>query len=125
MMNSIHQHTADTVRDFALKLPAAHEDFPWGERVIKVNNKIFVFLWMEGEDHFRCTVKLPASGEMALKLPFTQPSNYNLGKAGWVTVRVPADDEPPLEIILDWVEESYRAVAPKKLYAQIVHSRLK
>jgi len=123
-MNEIHQHTADVVREFALSLPGAHEDFPWGERVIKVNNKIFVFFGLEGEENFRCTVKLPQSGELALKLPFTQPSGYNLGKAGWVSVRVPPEDAPPLDTILDWVEESYRAVAPKKLSAQIGESRL-
>lgn len=29
----------DTVREFALALPAAAEDFPWGETVIKVRRK--------------------------------------------------------------------------------------
>ncbi|MDQ2807766.1 MAG: hypothetical protein M3Z04_12790 [Chloroflexota bacterium] len=28
---------AETLRTFALRLPAAQEEFPWGERVIKVN----------------------------------------------------------------------------------------
>ena len=80
---------------------------------------------LEGEEYFRCIVKLPTSGELALKLPFTQPSGYNLGKAGWVSVRIPPEDEPPIEMILDWIEESYRTVAPKKLSAQIQNSRLK
>ena len=47
----------DTVRRFALEFPEAHEDHPWGETVIKVRGKIFVFL---GDDDggFRVTVKL-------------------------------------------------------------------
>jgi hypothetical protein len=32
------------LRAFALSLPVAAADLPWGERVIKVNGKIFVFL---------------------------------------------------------------------------------
>ena len=31
-------------RAFALSLPGATEDFPWGESVAKVNRKVFVFL---------------------------------------------------------------------------------
>ena len=32
------------LRDFALRYPETHEDFPWGERVIKVKGKVFLFL---------------------------------------------------------------------------------
>ena len=32
---------------FALGLPETHEDHPWGETVIKVNKKVFVFLGIE------------------------------------------------------------------------------
>jgi len=37
------QDAADTLRAFALVLPEAEEAFPWGERVVKVNKKVFVF----------------------------------------------------------------------------------
>ena len=30
------------IRDFSLGLPEAYEDFPWGERVTKVNKKVEV-----------------------------------------------------------------------------------
>ncbi len=37
------------IRDFALKLPGATEEFPWGSRAFKVGGKAFVFLSnMEG-----------------------------------------------------------------------------
>src|SRR6266545_2881018 len=38
------------LRDFALGLPGAYEEFPWGECVVKVNKKVFVFLGID-TDH--------------------------------------------------------------------------
>jgi len=38
---------------------------------------------------------------------------YGLGRAGWVSIRISA--ETPFEMLRDWVDESYRAVAPKAL----------
>jgi hypothetical protein len=52
---------------------------------------------------------------MALSLPFASPTGYGLGKSGWVTARFAAKDKPPLEMLRKWIEESYRAVAPKEL----------
>jgi hypothetical protein len=34
-------------------------------------------------------------------------------------------DEPPLEILNGWIRESYCAVAPKKLVAELESSRFK
>jgi predicted DNA-binding protein (MmcQ/YjbR family) len=42
-----------------------------------------------------------------------------LGKAGWVTLPLKAVDA---ELLSDWVEESYRNVAPKKLIAELDRS---
>jgi hypothetical protein len=68
------------VREFALEYPGAHEDFPWGERVIKVKGKVFVFMG-KPDGELSLSVKLPTSGT--------------------------------------WIDESYRAVAPKKLLAEL------
>src|SRR5512132_3134897 len=61
-----------SLRKFALSLPGATEDFPWGERVAKVNGKVFVFLGADpvAGGEMRFSVKLPASAEEALELPF-------------------------------------------------------
>ena len=102
------------LRDYALTFPEAAEEFPWGERVIKVRGKIFVFLG--GQDgELRVSVKLPISFEMALELPFTAPTRYGLGRARWITARFAKRDKPPFELLQDWIVQSYRAVAPKKL----------
>ena len=100
------------LRDHALSFPEATEEFPWDERVIKIRGKIFVFLG-EVEGVLRVAVKLPTSAEMALTLPFTTPTGYGLGRAGWVTARFGAGDVVPLALVKEWIEQSYRAVAPK------------
>lgn len=102
------------LRRFALGFPEAHEDFPWGERVIKVRKKVFVFMGHEGEG-LGVSVKLPESQTMALMLPFTEPTGYGLGRSGWITASFSSSDDPPTELLEDWIEESYRAVAPKTL----------
>jgi predicted DNA-binding protein (MmcQ/YjbR family) len=105
---------AAALREFALRYPEATEDFPWGERVAKVRDKVFVFLGRDDED-LGVTVKLPSSGLMALSLPFASPTGYGLGKSGWVTARFGPRDKPPVELLQRWIDESYRAVAPKAL----------
>ena len=100
------------LRDHALSFPEATEEFPWDERVIKIRGKIIVFLG-EVEGMLRVAVKLPTSAEMALTLPFTTPTGYGLGRAGWVTARFDAGDTVPLALVKEWIEQSYRAVAPK------------
>ncbi len=117
-----HDLVADAMVEFALSLPESSEHFPWGQRTIKVKGKAFVFFGMvEGQDTgLRFTLKLPVSADSVAALPFAKPSGYGLGKHGWVTFHWSPDDEPfPAEMTFDWIKESYRAVAPKRL-AQLV-----
>jgi predicted DNA-binding protein (MmcQ/YjbR family) len=104
---------------FALTLPEAWEDHPWGETVVKVRKKIFVFFGVGSSTHpggVGC--KLPTSAEHALTLPGAAPSGYGLGRAGWVNLQL-AEPLPPLDLLTDWIEESYRTVAPKSLVAKL------
>lgn len=109
---------AALLRAFALGFPEAYEEFPWGERVAKVKGKVFVFLGMDG-DELGLSVKLPQSGILALGLPFASPTGYGLGKAGWVSVRFGKREKAPVDLLRSWIDESYRAVAPKKLVAAL------
>ncbi len=52
-------------------------------------------------------------------LPFTEPTHYGLGKSGWVTALFDGEDAPPMEMLKAWIDESYRAQAPKKLVAEL------
>jgi predicted DNA-binding protein (MmcQ/YjbR family) len=115
---------AASIRQFVFSLPGAWEDVPWeDDHVAKVGKKVFVFNVPAPEtvtDRLRFTVKLPESGEFALTFPYASPTRYGLGRAGWVTVEWPAGAEAaPVEMFMDWVEESYRAVAPKKLVTEL------
>jgi hypothetical protein len=56
---------------------------------------------------------------MALTLPFASPTGHGLGRSGWVTASFGAKDAPPLDLLEDWIDESYRAQAPKKLVATL------
>lgn len=105
------------LREIALAYPETYEEFPWGERVIKVNKKVFVFLYAT-EERLHMTTKLPFSATVALMQPWAQPAGYGLGRAGWVTAMF-EKQEPPFEMLAEWIDESYRAVAPKALVAQL------
>lgn len=106
------------LREFALRFPGAVEEHPWGHCAIKVKKKMFVILG--GTDERKSvTVKLPSSGRMALLLPFTSPTGYGLGKSGWVTSEFGPTDAVPVDRLCEWIEESYRAIAPKKLVAEL------
>jgi predicted DNA-binding protein (MmcQ/YjbR family) len=115
---SLKRVEAVLLRAFALGFPEAYEDFPWGERVAKVKGKVFVFLGTDG-DTLGLSVKLPESGMLALGLPFASPTGYRLGKAGWVTARFAKREKAPVDLLRSWIDESYRAVAPKKLVAAL------
>jgi predicted DNA-binding protein (MmcQ/YjbR family) len=106
------------LRAYALSFPGAVEEFPWGDRVMKVNKKVFVFMGTT-DGGFGLSTKLPRSAAIALTLPFASPTRYGLGKAGWVTAQFIARDKPPLDLLEAWIEESYRAIAPAKLVAAL------
>lgn len=107
--------------DYALALPGAFEDHPWGEIVAKVQKKVFVFFGTEegNAQGFGMAVKLPASGLVALELPFAEPTGYGLGKSGWVSVRFVPGELPPAGLMEEWILESYRAIAPKRVAAAL------
>jgi predicted DNA-binding protein (MmcQ/YjbR family) len=101
-----------------LGVPRRARDFPWGESAFKVNGKVFLFLHRP-DGGLSATVKLPESGAVALALPFAEPTGYGLGKSGWVTARFGKSDDVPVPMLVGWVDESFRAVAPKRLLAKL------
>jgi predicted DNA-binding protein (MmcQ/YjbR family) len=104
------------LRKFALTFPETVEEFPWDHSAFKVKGKIFVILSRD-EGRLNVTVKLPESRAHALGLPFAQPTGYGLGKHGWVTGTFAPGDGVPIDMLREWIAESFRAIAPKKLVA--------
>ena len=125
--------TWDAVRTFALSLPGAEEDGPWDRVAIKVRRKPGIppwrkdgtgvygpmFLWMGRRDDAppAVAVKLTSSYDHAVAVAGAVPTTMSgLGQWGWLTVTLAAVDVPT---VCDWVDESYRNVAPRRLVAEL------
>ena len=103
------------LREFGLAYPGAHTKSPWpGHLDLAVNDKTFAYLSIEGQP-FSISCKLPHSSAAALMLPFAKPAGYGLGKSGWVQAAFPDGKTPPVALLKEWIDESYRAQAPKRL----------
>lgn len=110
---------AALLADSAAGYPGATEDFPWGERVAKVDQKVFLFLSPDESAAPSASLKLPHSGHYALSLASCQPTGHGLGKSAWITIRLDQPDSPDSELLLDWLDESYRARAGKRRIAAL------
>lgn len=102
------------LRRYALTFPDAWEDHPWGEDVAKVGKKVFVFFGRPPDVALMVGVKLPESLLYARSLPFTVPFGYGMDKHGWVAAHFKASDDVPVDLMKEWIAESYAAIAPKK-----------
>jgi len=101
------------------RYPGAHLKSPWpGHLDLAVKDKTFAYLSVDDEP-FSISCKLPQSSAAALILPFAKPTGYGLGKSGWVSASFADGGTPDIEMFEAWIEESYRAQAPKKLVAAL------
>jgi predicted DNA-binding protein (MmcQ/YjbR family) len=109
---------AKKLRAAALKYPQTAEDFPWDHHALKApNKKAFLFLTGREDGGFNCSMKLPYRNEEALKIEGAEPTGYGMAASGWVTFMFGPKAKPPMSKLLDYLDESWRAVAPKKLSA--------
>jgi len=113
-----HDQILKELREYGMAYPGVHFKSPWpGHMDLAVKDKTFAYLSLPGEP-LGVGCKLPKSGGVALMLPFCTPMAYGLGKSGWVSASF-KEHEPDLEMLKAWLDESYRAQAPKKLVASI------
>lgn len=118
MTPKTHKTEESAIRRHALAYPNTREEHPWGETAFKVKDKVFVFMRCD-EDGLSIGVKLPHSNADALEHPFCEPTHYGLGKSGWVTAAFSPTDPVPMDLLTQWIDESFRAVAPKTLVKQM------
>ena len=107
---------AERLLERALRYPGAHEDHPWGELVVKVDGKVFVFLGHPGDDPARVglSVKLPDEAVFVIERhTFAKPTGYGLGRAGWVSMSF-GPGEVAEDELWRWLDTSYRAVAKRR-----------
>jgi predicted DNA-binding protein (MmcQ/YjbR family) len=104
------------LRKHALAYPETTVEFPWGERAFKVKGKTFVFMRVDASE-VSFSVKLPASRARALSISGSEPTHYGLGAKGWVTLR--PTSKTSLKLLFALIDESYRAVAPKRVLSQL------
>jgi predicted DNA-binding protein (MmcQ/YjbR family) len=104
------------LRAVGLALPGVHEDHPWGESVLKVDGKVFLFGGHAADPStdLKFSLKLPHTGGDALLGGYAQPTGYGLGRSGWVSFRFPPDAVPDADALTAMMMESYRAVAKKR-----------
>lgn len=107
----------DRLLDIVKALPGAYEDRPWGSVHCKVNGKIFVG-W--GRDDGAMSLGFKTSKDLQAMLVASDArftvAKY-VGKHGWVDMRVGA--RPSWAEIQQFIVDSYRMIAPKKLVKQL------
>ena len=114
------------LRAAAMAYPETTEDFPWGHPAYKVaGKKAFLFLGAYEAGSLSVSMKLPYRQDEALTMKGAKPTNYGLGRSGWVTFTFDAKAKPQLTKLIDYLDESWRAVAPKKLSAAHAPAKLK
>jgi hypothetical protein len=110
---------AQVLRQRALQYPEAEEGIACEgtaleKRTIRARGKAFLFLGAAD-----AMLKLSASLPEATALAAAEPGRYEVGAHGWATISFGDVASLPVEVLLRWVDESYRLLAPKKLVAEL------
>ena len=107
----------EDVREYALTLPGATEDMPYGPDwlIFRIEGKIFLHIWLESPEP-TCAVKLQPEVGQTLREHFdgVRPA-YHLNKAHWNDIYLELIDD---ELTNQWIRQSYELVLlklPKRL----------
>lgn len=111
------------LRELALAFPEAHEVEAWGEPTFRVRNKIFA-MHADAANHHgkgRPAVWVKAAPGVQESMVAAAPDCFfrppYLGPKGWVGVWL--DGVVDWEDVAEFLEDSYRLIAPKRLCTQL------
>lgn len=79
----------------------------------KTGKKAFLYIGEQG-GRYKAMFKLKQSLPEAAQLAEAKPSNYEVGKHGWVTARFTTEDPMPAALWQRWLDESYDLSLPAK-----------
>ncbi len=114
-MEQFEQPISEALRAAALALPETSEGTACVNRAFRVRKKNFLFV---GEKSGEVKVMLKLGDSQKAASGMNDP-RVAVGKAGWVTLRMPPDAPLPEDLLSAWVVESYRTLAPKMLVRQL------
>jgi hypothetical protein len=109
------------LRKLCLALPEAHEVEAWGEPTFRVRNKIFATYASASNHHGRgrnATWVKAAPGEQAAMVAAAPDCFFvppYVGPSGWIGIWL--DGAVDWDDVAEFLRDSYRLVAPKKLCA--------
>jgi predicted DNA-binding protein (MmcQ/YjbR family) len=108
-----------TLRAVALRYPGAEEAVSCAGTALesasfKARGKAFLFI---GKADVK--VKLRDSLAEAAELQAAQPGRIRVGAHGWTVVAYGPDRPLPVALLERWIDESFRAVADKRLVAEL------
>ena len=100
------------LRDHAMTYPETSEGASCVNRAFKVRKKNFLFVGEKEDGACKVMLKLGPSLAAAEALAASD-ERFEVGGTGWVTVRFDDSERPDEELLKQWVDESFRLLAPK------------
>lgn len=102
------------LRDYAITLPETSEGASCVHRAFRARKKNFLFVGEKDDGSCKVMLKLGPSLEAGQEIAQTD-SRFQAGSNGWATIRFGASNPPDAALLKQWVDESYRLLAPKGL----------
>jgi len=105
------------LRARALEFPGVAEGDSCVKRSFKARTKGFLYLG-EKDESYNVMLKVGDSLDDVRRFCAERPDTRSVGETNWVTLDFAGDEAPP-PALNDWIEESFRLLAPKKLVAEL------
>jgi hypothetical protein len=77
------------------------------------------FAWLDKSEAAQHDGEAAGQPRLRLVFDFAEPAGYGLGRSAGSAAAFPPARKADLDLMKRWIAESYRAVAPKKLAAQL------